>query len=228
MRLGLGIHVRTMKLLQRVTRWRRLRARTPLVRRAIARVHIGSGPQILDGWFNVDLDPHPGVDLALDVRDGLPFRDVEHLFAEHFIEHLTFDEGLRFLKEARACLKDDGVLRMSTPNLEWVVRTQYVSVDAKVDACFALNKAFRGWGHRFLYNAATLEATLHAAGFARVDFQQYGVSNDPVLNGLERHERSPDLDDQPHVIVVEARGRREASLHEIESQLDDFDRAIHS
>src|ERR1700751_4968643 len=71
-------------------------------------VHIGSGPNLLAGWINVDLNPVPGLDFALDVRRGLPFENVSLLFAEHFLEHLTLEEGLAFLRECRRVLKPNG------------------------------------------------------------------------------------------------------------------------
>lgn len=227
MKLGLGLHVRAVKLLERFGRWRRQRARIELVRRRVERLHIGCGPQALAGWTNVDIEPFPGVDLVHDVRDGLPFTDVHYIYAEHFIEHLTYDEALRFLKECRAALRDDGVLRVSTPNLDWVLETHYRGPD-RVGICFALNKAFRGWGHRFLYNEQTLVATLQAAGFADVRFHEYGKSEDPVLTGIERHETYPDEPDMQHVLVAEARGRRAAGTRELESTIDEYDRALRS
>ncbi|HEV7766661.1 MAG TPA: hypothetical protein VGQ76_16795 [Thermoanaerobaculia bacterium] len=231
MRLGLGLHVRFLKAMRAFSRRLRHRSRPVLAARSAERLHIGCGPQALAGWTNIDLEQHPGVDMVLDVRRGLPFRNVRYVFAEHFLEHLTYDEGYRFLKECRASLADGGVLRLSTPNLDWTVRTQYALIPAAagregVDACFAVNKAFRGWGHQFLYNAATLEATLLAAGFAEVRLRRYGESDDPVLAGLERHERSADSEDLPHVIVAEARGRGQISLQEVKDALDDFDQAV--
>lgn len=227
MGLGLGLHVRAVKLLERFGRWRRQRARLELVRRSVEKLHIGCGPQAFPGWTNVDLEPYPGVDVVLDVRDGLPFRDARYVYAEHFIEHLTYDEALRFLKECRAALAGDGVLRLSTPNLDWVLETHYRGPD-RVGICFAMNKAFRGWGHQFLYNEQTLVATLHAAGFAEVQFTEYGRSDDPVLTGIERHKTYPDEPGLPHVLVAEARGRRAAGTNEIEGTIDEYDRAIRS
>lgn len=227
MGLGLGLHVRAVKLLERLSRWRRQRARVALVRRHVERLHIGCGPQALPGWVNVDVEGYPGVDLVHDIRDGLPFTGVRYIYAEHFIEHLTYDEALRFFRECRAAMRDDGVLRLSTPNLDWVLATHYRGADG-VGKCFAMNKAFRGWGHQFLYNAPTLIATLRAAGFDVVDFVAYGRSDDPVLHGIERHETYPDEPGMPHVLVAEVRGRRAAGGQELEAVIDEYDRAIRS
>jgi predicted SAM-dependent methyltransferase len=226
MGLGLGIHVRVKRALHTLARKRRQRARVPLRTHTVSRLHIGSGPLVREGWTNVDLEYHPGVEHVLDVRDGLPFTGVQYIYAEHFLEHLTYDEGLRFLKECRSVMRPDGALRLSTPNLDWVHATQYGAPDA-VHNCFAMNKAFRGWGHQFLYNLPTLVATMQAAGFDEVKACRYGESADANLRGLERHETSADSEALPHVIIVEGRGSRAASTESLEAAVEDYDWAVH-
>lgn len=174
------------------------------------RLHLGSGPHDLDGWINVDNQPYPGVDRVLDVVREFPFDDVSLVFAEHFIEHLDYREALRLLRDCRRALRDDGVLRLSTPNLDWVWASHYRRVlddDEQILGCFALNRAFRAWGHQFLYNFGTLAATLRDAGFASVIRCEYGESAHPELRGLEAHERNPDFDGFSHILIVEASGR---------------------
>ncbi|HEV7765387.1 MAG TPA: methyltransferase domain-containing protein [Thermoanaerobaculia bacterium] len=180
------------------------------------RLHIGSGPVAIEGWTNVDVTAYPGVDVVLDVREPWPFTNVELIFAEHFLEHLTLVEGLRFLRECRRVLRDDGVLRLSTPNLDWVWLTHYkppteLTLEEQLIGCLEINRAFHGWGHQFLYNFRTLEHALRAAGFAEVTQQEYGASNNDALCGLERHERHGDLPDAPAVVVIEARGIADAA-----------------
>ena len=176
----------------------------------VVRLHIGCGQQSLPGWINIDNQGLPGVDQVLDVRRGLPFSSVATIYAEHFLEHLALDDGLAFLAECRRVLLPDGVLRLSTPNLNWVMLTHYrgpgASPDDAREDCFRINRAFHGWGHQFLYNATTLESVLAAAGFARADRCSYGRSERPELAGLERHETWEDTPDLPHVLVVEAWG----------------------
>lgn len=179
--------------------------------RVPARLHIGCGQQAIPGWINIDNQGLPGVDQVLDVRHGLPFADVSAIYAEHFLEHLALDDGLAFLAECRRVLRPDGTLRLSTPNLDWVVLTHYRGPeagpeDAKTD-CIRLNRAFHGWGHQFLWNRSMLEAALRSAGFARAAFYRYGESDDPAFKGLERHETWEDTPDLPHVLVVEASGQ---------------------
>jgi hypothetical protein len=85
-------------------------------------------------------------------------------------------------------------------------RWQGASVTDRLHDCVALNRAFHGWGHQFLYNRETLESGLRAAGFARAAFFRYGESDEPELRGLERHQTWEDAPELPHVLVVEASG----------------------
>lgn len=176
----------------------------------MTKLHVGCGPQILPGWVNLDNVKYPGVDKVVDVTKGLPYKDVSYVFAEHFIEHLAYDDALKLMRESRRVLRDDGVLRLSTPNLDWVWVTHYrldLTEPEQVQACFALNRAFRGWGHQFLYNERTLRASLLDAGFANIKRCKYGQSDHAELRGLERHEKSPDYGELSHILIVEASGR---------------------
>lgn len=178
------------------------------------RVHVGCGAKPLPGWLNVDIAQYPGVDLVLDVREGLHLDSARYIFAEHFLEHLTLEEGLSFLRDCRRILSDEGVLRLSTPNLDWVWLTHYKKPDQMDDrerllGCLEMNRAFHGWGHQFLYNLHTLTLVLRAAGFAQIHARSYGESPLPALRELEQHERHEDVPGSPSVIVVEAGGRGE-------------------
>ncbi|HKR65822.1 MAG TPA: hypothetical protein VJZ00_18975 [Thermoanaerobaculia bacterium] len=195
------------------------------------RLHIGSGPQILPGWTNVDSKPYPGVDHVLDVTRAFPFTNVRFIFAEHFIEHLEYSDALAFLRNCRAVLADDGVLRISTPNLDWVWITQYhygnwSSTAQQIQDCFGINKGFHGWGHRFLYNMAVLTETLHDAGFAHVTPCEYGASAHDALRELERHEKYLDTPELPHIIIAEATGRRGEGTQMLEPSRGEYLSAV--
>ena len=194
----------------------------------MTKLHVGCGPQILPGWVNLDNVKYPGVDKVVDVTKGLPYKDVSYGFAEHFIEHLAYDDALKLMRESRRVLRDDGVLRLSTPNLDWVWVTHYrlgMSDTEEVQACFALNRAFRGWGHQFLYNVQTLTECLHDAGFAEVEAASYGESRHEELRGIERHEKYADTH-LPHIVIVEASGVRREKSETLEGPMQEFREAI--
>ncbi|HEV8630623.1 MAG TPA: hypothetical protein VGV61_09930 [Thermoanaerobaculia bacterium] len=184
------------------------------------RLHIGCGDQRLEGWVNVDVQPSPAVDVVLDVTKGLPFSNVELVFAEHFIEHLAVDEALDFLVEVHHVLQSDGWLRLSTPNLDWVWATHYRldgSAGEKLTMGLRTNRAFRAWGHQFLWNRDTLDESLRACGFDAIRWVGYRESSLDALRGIERHETYGDAPGLPHVLVVEARkaAMRAAGLAEL-------------
>ncbi|MCU1229183.1 MAG: hypothetical protein JWO97_2067 [Acidobacteria bacterium] len=191
----------------------------------MTKLHLGCGPLALPGWVNLDNLPYPGVDQVVDVTAGLPFEDVSFVFAEHFIEHIAYPDAANLMRECRRILNDDGVLRLSTPNLDWVWMTHYrlpMNDEEAVQACFAMNRAFRGWGHQFLYNDRTLRATLLDAGFANVTRVEYGASEYDELRGLERHEKSPDYGSLSHILVIEASGRGTAKPDHFDQPRSDF------
>jgi len=197
------------------------------------RLHVGCGTATFPGWVNIDIQSLPGVDLVLDVREGLPFDNVDLVFAEHFIEHLDFNSGLRFLQECRRALSDSGVLRISTPNLDWVWREQYHLGSWKDDGeavrdCFWMNKAFRGWGHQFLYNQQTLTEVLKEAGFGTAQPFSYGESQHPDLRNLEHHEKYPDAPEVPHIVILEASGYSEMPSEILRDPRAEFEEAVGS
>jgi SAM-dependent methyltransferase len=55
--------------------------------------------------------------------------------------------------------------------------------------CFVVNSFFQSWGHRFLYDAATLRQALRGAGFSSVARCSPGKSSDETLRGIECHGR---------------------------------------
>lgn len=172
------------------------------------RLHIGAGRERLESWINVDIQALPGVDVVADVTKGLQFSDVEAIFAEHFLEHLAMPDAISFLLESHRVLGSDGWIRLSTPNLDWVWTTHYRlqgTVEEKHQMALALNRAFHGWRHQFLWNQDFMTEALTACGFDLVRWCRYGESELPVFQGIERHEIYADSSDLPHVIIVEAR-----------------------
>lgn len=205
---------------------RRLRLRRL---RHLRKVHVGCGLVHLEGWINVDLQKLPESDVAIDVTRHFPFRDLTHVFAEHFLEHLDAADALDFLAAVRRALAPDGRLRLSTPNLDWVWTHVYhpprpdEDADARIAQSLAVNRSFYGWGHRFLWNREMLAAALAATGFTDLRWYRYGESDEPAFAGLERHETLPDDEDLPHVLIGEARNGGNPSpqaLRELASRIE--------
>ncbi|NTA39814.1 class I SAM-dependent methyltransferase [Agrobacterium salinitolerans] len=158
-----------------------------------AKLNIGCGPVIFDGWINIDID-HVDADVNADVTKGLEFEDnsVSFVFAEHFIEHLPRVEAVKFLKECRRVMRPGGVIRLSTPDLDELVDA-YIARDAgrwgqlwqPINAAHMLNEAFYSWGHQFLYNREEMTALLKEAGLPNIRWCNHRQSIFKELSGLE-------------------------------------------
>lgn len=157
------------------------------------KLHLGSGTVRHEGWHNVDLDA-PEADQHLDLRKPLPFDDgsAEFIVNEHFIEHVTRDQAVAILRECHRVLAPGGVLRLSTPDLRFLME-QYLAGDIHEWAglwepstpCCMVNDGMRLWGHEFLYDQDELTLALHEAGFSEIHFVAWRESQLPELVGLE-------------------------------------------
>ena len=163
------------------------------------RLHIGCGAVRLGGWINIDDAATPGADVVWDatLRFPLPSSSCSRIYNEHFLEHLSVDQGLRFLRECHRLLAPSGVLRVAMPSLREPVR-QYYENDWRSQPWMEkygytwiqtgaemLNIAFRDWGHQWLYDDEELIRRLKEAGFFSLTPCRHGESEHEDLRGLE-------------------------------------------
>lgn len=176
----------------------------------------------------MDIRAFPGVDEVRDLAEPWEGLDgVTHVYGEHFIEHLTLHQAVAFLEHARGVMAPEGRIRLSTPSLEWVHVTHFDpnrDAESVLGQTFTFNRAFYGWGHRFLWSRPMIDKVLSAMGYVDVSYHAYGDSEDPVLKGQEQHGGYRVDGGFPSVWIVEAaRGSatetdRDALLAEIEDK----------
>ena len=147
-------------------------------KKQVQKVNVGCGPKPREGWINVDIQPFPSVDKVMDVTKSWPFDELYYVYSEHFLEHLTIDKGIEFLVNAGKSMKRGGWMRLSTPNVEWVLKTHYKwnDLDDKklaFQSVASINRAFYGWGHRFLYSSYILTTILEEIGYKNISFCGY-------------------------------------------------------
>jgi predicted SAM-dependent methyltransferase len=172
------------------------------------RLQLGCGSNILDGWLNSDYYPViPGV-MHLDATNRYPFADATfaYAFSEHMIEHIPYEGAEVMLRECHRILKPGGKVRITTPDLAFVIalygdalsdlQKAYTAWGAKElpgdSPGFVINNFVRNWGHLFIYDEQTLGDVMRAAGFARVTRCELNESETPVFRGLENEKRMPD------------------------------------
>ena len=148
------------------------------------KLHIGCGTLYKENWINIDNNSDNNIeqlDINHDLSKGLPFDNetIDFIYNEHFIEHLSKDEGLQFLYECHRVLKIGGVIRISCPDLDsiidgyvnnnwreqsWVKKYNYEWIESDCQM-LNLNLNESPWGHKYVYNSKELIISLEKVGF---------------------------------------------------------------
>lgn len=179
------------------------------------KLEIGVGPKPRKNWLSTDLHPQENADgasvIALDATKDFPIPSAsfDFIYAEHMIEHISFEDGQNMLKECHRILKPGGVVRIVTPCLEflcriispdrsaleesyrnWSVKNHIPDAPAVTNAFF-LNNFVRAWHHLFIYDQETLDLALRLAGFHAIAARDLNASDHEPLRGLAQEKRLP-------------------------------------
>jgi len=86
----------------------------------VRRLNWGCGNHPQPGWINSDVKEGEGVDIACDIRDGLPLDSdsVDYAVSIHALPELAYPDLVPVLEELRRVLKPNGVLRLGLPDLD--------------------------------------------------------------------------------------------------------------
>lgn len=158
-------------------------------------LHLGCGTNVLAGWVNIDGSPVSAQVLRWNLLKPLPVKDshFQCIFSEHFIEHVSRTQAQELLQELARCLGTGGQIRVSTPDLRYLV-TAYLdeSLAEWLDvgwepatAAKLMNEGMHAWGHQFLYDFDELRTALLSAGFSDVRRVAWRESQMPAFRGLE-------------------------------------------
>jgi len=169
------------------------------------KLHLGAGPNIINGWFNTDVELRGKDVYFLDVSKRFPIEDqtFDYILSEHLIEHFTYQDGLCILKECYRVLKPGGTIRIATPDIDKIIglrsrdknelQTRYIKwhidnfspgINGNHDI-FVINNAFNAFGHKFLYDELTLRNSLEEAGFLNIIRCSPGESDDLNLRKVD-------------------------------------------
>ena len=157
------------------------------------RLHCGCGPNIKEGWINID-GFSAKADLQLDLRRPLPFDagTAAIIYSEHFFEHLEhpLETGV-FLAESLRVLQPGGLFRVGIPDAEWAL-VAYATGDERDfegqkrwspgwcdTRMHHINYIFRqGIEHKYAYDYETLAKVLIQAGFSSVTRSEWNPAFD--------------------------------------------------
>lgn len=179
----------------------------------IPKLHIGCGPFVMEGWLNVDIQCSCSDIRYLDAGKPYPFPDnsFNYIYSEHLFEHLSIEEQTVMLQECYRILRPGGRIRLATPNLHFLMNLylypdkecnrKYLEwsyqhfgmkqgvpeVQKKDYPLYVINNFFHLWGHQFIHTPQSLEHFAEKFGFWNVHSFPIGISDTPILQGLEKH-----------------------------------------
>lgn len=210
--LGIPQLIRTPKLLS-----------TYISKNKVRKLHIGCGPNMLNGWLNSDYYPRNKNVIHLDASKRFPIEDekFDFIFSEHMIEHIPLNSGITMLKECYRILKPGGKIRITTPDLMFLIdlysankndlQNNYIKWSCnsfiKSTICndtIVINNYVRDWGHLFIYDIKTLSLILVNIGYKNITQYQINESKENAFIGIENISRMPEGFLQLESFVVEA------------------------
>jgi predicted SAM-dependent methyltransferase len=138
----------------------------------MSKLHLGCGPNHLDGWLNFDIDPASKADRIADCTypDYLSApHPITHIFSSAFLEHLPYMNIRDHLEACHDILADGGkLLLMDIPN---AVATICLTQCEDEFTWEAMNRVLlceqevEPQRHKALFTPRTLFSLLKAAGF---------------------------------------------------------------
>lgn len=166
------------------------------------RIHYACGRNVLPGWLNVDGydESFPsgevpaeiaGTIFRLDLTGPHPFPDdcFRLGYSEDFIEHIDQPEFIGFLCECFRTFARGGVLRLSSPGLEGILRRHLRGSDWQA-ADVLREEAYTRWWHKHFLSLAEVEAIARHIGWREVRLLPYGESAIPDLRQETRPQQA--------------------------------------
>jgi len=145
------------------------------------KLNIGCGAYPIPGFFGIDSAADSAADLRISVPP-IPYENetVDEIYAGHFLEHLDYEDGQRFLEECYRVLKLDGKLGIVVPDTREIMRRYLGNMgdygqhadgrifkvsDLDDICCYWLFSTVQQSHHKWAYDSETLARALQRNGF---------------------------------------------------------------
>lgn len=153
-------------------------------------LNVGSGNKGKNGWITVDITNN--CDIFWDLSQGLPFpnESISKIYSSHFLEHLSFKEGQRFLGECLRVLVPSGTFSICVPNARLYIEAYLKSYPldhfckyrpaynntTKID--YVNYMAYMDGHHKYMFDEDNLLFILKSLGFRNVHLREFNPELD--------------------------------------------------
>ena len=164
-------------------------------------LNIGYWSALESGGLYKDLNGSVGTFmLNHDLVNGIPAEDnsLDLIYHSHMLEHLSYEDGINFIKECYRALKPNGRMRILVPDLELWINAyssndrfffeQYRKVlDANIyeTNCSIFMGMLHNHGHKCGYDFESLKWVLDYAGFFEIKRTLYADSDIEDIQNIE-------------------------------------------
>lgn len=144
-------------------------------------MHVGCGgdhlPDLFENYTEVrlDIDESVNPDIVANMVDLGEIGTYDALYCNHALEHLTFSDVSKALKEFRRVLNDGGFVMVIVPDLEDVKPTDEVILDAPIGPITGLDMIYGlrssdnpHMAHKTGFVCESLDRAMLKAGFSKV------------------------------------------------------------
>jgi predicted SAM-dependent methyltransferase len=196
-----------------------------LKKKLMKNYHIGCGYVIGKNWLNYDssliafIDQIPILNKINQINDlkfpkNILYGNIvkkklcnnnfaDNIYCSHVLEHVSYLDAKKVLKNIYDMLKRDGVFRIVVPSLKSRVENYNVDNDANkfmeslgcvnknenLDIISKLRFLFGGSRHRWMYDDESLKNELTEAGFINIRKCEFGDSGSEIFSEVEDEDR---------------------------------------
>lgn len=144
-------------------------------------LHLGCGPINHSKFINIDGVPAPHIHYVRPIDNLSPFKDnsVNLIYACHCLEHFPHGRISTVLSEWYRVLRTDGILRLSVPDFDLLLKVYYESGNDINTIMSPLmgEQNYKYNFHKSLFTRSSLTALLKNVGFRDIKEWQPGSSD---------------------------------------------------
>lgn len=137
----------------------------------IMKLHLGCGYKHLPGFQNVDANPEVNPDIVdnILILEKFENNSVDLIYVCHVFEHFSYDESATALRRWSEILKRDGILRLSVPDMEALMKIYLFYEDLNIIKHMICGSQQNEWQfHKNCWDFKTLKDKLEKFGFKDV------------------------------------------------------------